>query len=590
MATIQKRRGTAAQWTTANPVLAAGEEGFESDTRKSKVGDGVTAWITLPYTAAGGGAVSDAAPTVKGVIQLAGDLAGTAAAPTVPGLATNAANIATNTTNIATNAAGIATNVTAIATKSPALVEGASWVPSNNTILSAALAPAVQASYPAGSVVTWFGGRWLRKAAGNEPQFTRSAWTRTGNSSPKGVYVPENWGEYLLPKLVAAKAGTALVRVAGVGDSLLQGWLCSDTEVTSWWARCRTAGQLAFNDGGSGFKSVADSPIIDSDESNSTTWGNKATNFYTLSASGWAAQRGIPDGPGATVIASILAGATATQIVRGTLVEVLYGGGGAICGSMTITIDGTLAATINTATTPSTQVVGVWTSGTLSAGNHTVVIAGTDSTALGIGGEKHVYLFGISGRNATGIVFDKYAHAGFTTAFYANPANSTSIPVYGRTYGPTGTWQKAGTWSGGTSRPCDLVLYCMGANDIGSPQNFSGDTVIENLKGYLIGVRATTTADTEIIVVVPHFGQFMGLGHTEAAYTARLRGLAEQFGAAIINMYTIGRSSWEYQNAQGRWGSTTAPGGLAGTDAIHMSDAGHLWQAQQIASLLAGTS
>ncbi len=35
----------------------------------------------------GGGAVSDATTSAKGVVQLAGDLAGTAAAPTVPGLA-----------------------------------------------------------------------------------------------------------------------------------------------------------------------------------------------------------------------------------------------------------------------------------------------------------------------------------------------------------------------------------------------------------------------------------------------------------------------------------------------------------------------
>ncbi len=39
----------------------------------------------------GGGAVSDATTSAKGVVQLAGDLAGTAAAPTVPGLAGKAA-------------------------------------------------------------------------------------------------------------------------------------------------------------------------------------------------------------------------------------------------------------------------------------------------------------------------------------------------------------------------------------------------------------------------------------------------------------------------------------------------------------------
>lgn len=47
--TIKLRRGTAAAWTSANPVLAAGEEGWESDTGKRKVGDGVTAWVSLAY-------------------------------------------------------------------------------------------------------------------------------------------------------------------------------------------------------------------------------------------------------------------------------------------------------------------------------------------------------------------------------------------------------------------------------------------------------------------------------------------------------------------------------------------------------------
>ena len=34
---IQKRRDTAANWTSNNPVLAQGEEGIETDTKKSKL-------------------------------------------------------------------------------------------------------------------------------------------------------------------------------------------------------------------------------------------------------------------------------------------------------------------------------------------------------------------------------------------------------------------------------------------------------------------------------------------------------------------------------------------------------------------------
>lgn len=50
---IQLRRGTAAQWTTANPVLAQGEPGIESDTGKQKFGNGVAVWSALPYASVG---------------------------------------------------------------------------------------------------------------------------------------------------------------------------------------------------------------------------------------------------------------------------------------------------------------------------------------------------------------------------------------------------------------------------------------------------------------------------------------------------------------------------------------------------------
>ncbi len=49
---IQVRRGTASDWSTVNPILAAGELGIETNTRKLKVGDGTTAWGSLSYIAA----------------------------------------------------------------------------------------------------------------------------------------------------------------------------------------------------------------------------------------------------------------------------------------------------------------------------------------------------------------------------------------------------------------------------------------------------------------------------------------------------------------------------------------------------------
>jgi hypothetical protein len=51
---IQVRRGTASQWTSTNPQLAAGEFGFETDTNKLKCGNGTTLWNSLAYISSDG--------------------------------------------------------------------------------------------------------------------------------------------------------------------------------------------------------------------------------------------------------------------------------------------------------------------------------------------------------------------------------------------------------------------------------------------------------------------------------------------------------------------------------------------------------
>lgn len=51
---IRFRRGDAAAWTAANPTLESGEPGYERDTGRLKVGNGLLAWNDLPYTAAQG--------------------------------------------------------------------------------------------------------------------------------------------------------------------------------------------------------------------------------------------------------------------------------------------------------------------------------------------------------------------------------------------------------------------------------------------------------------------------------------------------------------------------------------------------------
>ena len=47
---IQLRKDTAANWVSSNPTLAQAEVGVEVDTGKVKIGDGATAWTSLPYS------------------------------------------------------------------------------------------------------------------------------------------------------------------------------------------------------------------------------------------------------------------------------------------------------------------------------------------------------------------------------------------------------------------------------------------------------------------------------------------------------------------------------------------------------------
>jgi hypothetical protein len=46
---MAQRKDTAANWTAANPILLSGEIGYETDTKKFKIGDGTTNWNTLAY-------------------------------------------------------------------------------------------------------------------------------------------------------------------------------------------------------------------------------------------------------------------------------------------------------------------------------------------------------------------------------------------------------------------------------------------------------------------------------------------------------------------------------------------------------------
>ena len=57
---IRLRRNTSTQWVSLDPVLGPGEQGYEIDTNRIKVGNGSTRWSQLEYLGSDEAAVSQA--------------------------------------------------------------------------------------------------------------------------------------------------------------------------------------------------------------------------------------------------------------------------------------------------------------------------------------------------------------------------------------------------------------------------------------------------------------------------------------------------------------------------------------------------
>lgn len=66
---VQFRRGTASEWATANPILSQGEAGYEHDTGKFKVGNGVLAWNSLQYSSGTTGPTGPSSTATVGTVN-----------------------------------------------------------------------------------------------------------------------------------------------------------------------------------------------------------------------------------------------------------------------------------------------------------------------------------------------------------------------------------------------------------------------------------------------------------------------------------------------------------------------------------------
>lgn len=384
------------------------------------------------------------------------------------------------------------------------------------------------------------------------------------SQTPPGIYIPAGWGANWRAKRNAAGSGTATVAL--VGDSVGRGCYASNLDMTSWAGLLRTALQGAYGDGGSGWKGACDSSVfltaLSFNSAAISAWAT-AGNLYTLTGTGWSSWTGSPCGPGGggsfnggfALLAPYSAAATATVTVRGTTVRI-YTLASSGNDSWSYTVDG--GAPVAVANGASTLTVQVTTVTGLIPGNHAVVITPTVATAP-------FYLIGVAGENAAGVIWNNYSAPGSYAHVWDNNDSLASA-----------------SWAGGSNYPADLVIWQEGINDAHpgtDPASWAQAT-----RQYLSVVRENNPA-ADVLFIFPSIGNFDNASPKWQQYAVYVRGLAEAYGAALVDMWTLWRNAYAYGTGLGYWGNGANPG-PAGTDPVHLSDAGHQAMANAILPIL----
>lgn len=367
----------------------------------------------------------------------------------------------------------------------------------------------------------------------------------TSPAQPPGIYVPEGWGRNWLAARNRAAAGTGLARIMTVGGSATLGYFASNPRTRSWPGLVAGALQAAYGDGGSGFHGVSLSNTLSGD--NAAAYAAWLTAGAAVAQTGTWSQGGSNYGPGGTYLYSDITGSTLTFRARGTTVRIYSVIGGSTRAPMLYSVDG--GADVSVAQPSGTAAIQTTTISGLSAGEHTIVVkVGTATSG------QYVSVCGVSGEHASGVLVHNVALAGATSSRYANDAPTALNAV----------------WNGGANFPADLTVYSAAPNDAAA--NVTGDVWLANVASWIRAVRAAGNS-TDILLALPHIGTHEGTNNKYQEYSRLIRPLADAYGCAVVNWWTLGGNAWAVWNALGYWGSATTPGAV-GTDGVHMSDAG----------------
>lgn len=380
-----------------------------------------------------------------------------------------------------------------------------------------------------------------------------------------GINVPAGWGANWRAKLAAAQAGTGKAVLATVGGSSTQGYYASNLRQKGWVDLVRTSFQSTYGDGGSGFRGAGLTGVVqaaDGVPAAATTAYNANGTNATLVGS-WSVG-GNSFGPGAKYVFTSTVGDSYTVNVRGTQVDIyVVAGSTSPHTTFSYQIDG--GTVVNVPTTGTADNIQKTTVTGLSAGVHSVVLrhAGTAG--------QFVSICGVAGTNATGTVVNNFARYGSRAANFAAADSTINTD-----------------WNGAFQYPADLVILTHAPNDVNNGAGQDTVTVwANNIRTIMDRIRNNGGAlgATDVMIVLPHIGTFDTTNNFYPLYSDEASALATTYGCALVNMWTVGRNSWAYWNSLGYWSNASNPG-VAGTDNVHPSDAGHAFIASVISPII----
>jgi len=414
-----------------------------------------------------------------------------------------------------------------------------------------------------GAVPSFYGpdeiaGMWAEAGGGSTRAWmtARDAYAQSSSTALEtaGLYVRPGWGQFW--RAARGSADTSAT-VAVIGGSSTIGFYASDLVTQNWPARLATSLQSMYGDGGSGFRSALFSAngIAGQDAAAITAW--TATGSLVVQSGTWS-MGGYAAGPGWGYTYSSTANDYVTFTVRGTSAVIYTLGSDGGRASWAYSVDGGSETTVTDTATTGLAVRTRAITG-LSAGSHTVKIRHAGTTG------QYLSVLGVAGANAAGVVLNNFGRKNAVASDY-NVTLRTG-------------------WNGGPNYPADLVVYAVSPEDVTS--GLSADDWAAQTRQHLANIRdgGSLTGATDLVLVLPHIGTADSLGWRYQDYVDRAHSLAIAHEAALVNLWALGRNSWNYWQSLGFWGDPTSPG-TAGTDAVQMSDAGHAYTASVISALL----